>query len=147
MSAWLRAVTAAALLLNAGAVFAAENTPVGTWKTIDDATGKPASIVQITEEGDELKATVLQILTQPTPRGFCHACEGERKDQPIEGMNIMWGVHKHGDAWDGGQILDPKSGKIYKVKLQPNADGSKLTVRGYMGVSLFGRSQEWLRQP
>jgi uncharacterized protein (DUF2147 family) len=146
MSIRLRVAVATALLLSAGALFAAENTPVGTWKTIDDETGKPMSLVQITDQDGELKATVLKVLTDGAPK-LCAPCQGERKDQPIEGMNIMWGVHKDGDVWDGGQILDPKNGKVYKVKLQPSADGSKLTVRGYIGISLLGRSQEWMRQP
>ncbi|AIF48586.1 DUF2147 domain-containing protein [Dyella japonica] len=148
MKSLLRTAVVAGLLLGAGTVFAAEVTPVGTWKTIDDETGKPKSIVKITDEGGELKATVLEVLqSDEGPHPICKNCDGERKDKPIEGMNIMWGVHKDGDTvWDGGKILDPKTGKIYKVKLQPSDDGSKLTVRGYIGFSLLGRSQEWQRQ-
>ncbi len=124
-----------------------ENTPVGTWKTIDDVTGKPKSIVQITDDHGELKATVLQVLqSDEGPHPLCKACDGERKNQPVEGMNIMWGVSKDGDVWDGGKILDPKTGKVYKVKLQTEDDGAKLTVRGYIGFSLLGRSQVWERQ-
>ena len=147
MKSLLRVAAATALLLGASAVFAAENTPVGTWKTIDDETGKPKSIVQITENNGELKATVLQVLqSDEGPHPICHYCDGERKDQPIEGMNIMWGVRQDGDVWDGGKILDPKSGKVYKVKLQPADNGAKLTVRGYIGFSLIGRTQVWERQ-
>ena len=147
MKSLLRAAVAAALLLGAGSVFAAETTPVGTWKTIDDETGKPKSIVKITDEGGELKAAVVEVLqSDDGPNPICRKCDGERKDQPVEGMTIMWGVHKDGDVWDGGKILDPKTGKVYKVKLQPSADGSKLTVRGYIGFSLLGKTQEWQRQ-
>ena len=72
---------------------------------------------------------------------------GERKDKPIEGMNIMWGVHQDDDVWSGGHILDPKTGKVYKVKLSMLDGGQKLNVRGYIGFSWVGRSQQWERQP
>lgn len=147
MKSLLRIAVVAGLLLGTSAVFAAEVTPVGTWKTIDDKTGKPKSIVKITDEGGELKATVVEVLqSDEGPHPICKNCDGERKDKPIEGMNIMWGVHKDGDEWGGGKILDPTSGKVYKVKLQPSADGTKLTVHGYIGFSLLGRDQEWQRQ-
>lgn len=148
MKSLLRLAVATSLLLCAGAVFAAESTPVGTWKTIDDETGKPKSIVQITDSSGELKATVLQVLqSDEGPHPLCKNCDGERKNQPIEGMNIMWGVRQDGDVWDGGKILDPKTGKVYKVKLHTIENGTKLEVRGYIGFSLMGRSQVWERQP
>lgn len=121
--------------------FAAENTPVGTWTTIDDATGKPKSIVQITESGGKLEGKVLEVLqSEQGPHPVCKACDGERKDQPVEGMVIIWGVEKDGDVWDGGKILDPKNGKTYKVKLTPMENGNKLDVHGYIGFALLGRS-------
>jgi uncharacterized protein (DUF2147 family) len=148
-----RLTLAAGLLLAAGTVLAANTTPVGTWKTIDDTTHKPKSIVQITETNGELQAKVLQLLNR-TPEEvakdgehpLCTKCDGARKDKPIEGMPIMWGVSKDGDEWDGGKILDPKSGKIYKVKLTVTDGGQKLDVHGYIGFALLGRTQTWERQ-
>ena len=149
-----RLAIAASLLLAAGTAFAATDTPAGTWKTIDDSTHKPKSIVQITENNGEYQATIVQLLNR-TPEDIakdgekpaCKECDGERKNQPIEGMKIMWGVTKDDDVWDGGKILDPKSGKVYKVKLKLTDGGQKLDVHGYIGFSLFGRSQTWERQP
>ncbi|KRE95008.1 hypothetical protein ASG87_17180 [Frateuria sp. Soil773] len=142
-----RLAVAAGLLLGSAAAFAASDTPVGTWKTIDDATGKPKSIVQITEQNGELQAKVLQVLQSDAgPHPVCMKCDGERKNQPIEGMTIMWGVTRDGDVWDGGKILDPHNGKTYKVKLSLVDNGSKLDVHGYIGFSLLGRSQMWERQ-
>lgn len=147
MKSLLRIAVVAGLLLGTSAAFAAEVTPVGTWKTIDDETGKPKSIVKVTDEAGELKATVIQVLqSDDGPHPICKHCDGERKDKPVEGMNIMWGVHKDGDIWDGGKILNPQDGKVYKVKLQPSADGTKMTVRGYIGFSLLGKTQVWERQ-
>jgi len=144
----LRLALATGLLFGSAAVYAANDTPVGTWKTIDDTTGKPKSIVQITEQNGELQAKVLQVLqSDEGPHPLCHACDGERKDQPVEGMVIMWGVSKDGDQWDGGKILDPHNGKTYKVKLSLLDNGMKLDVHGYIGFALLGRSQVWERQP
>ena len=137
-----------ALALFAGApAFAAEMTPVGTWTTIDDATGKPKSVVQITESGGKLEGKVLEVLqSEQGPHPVCKECTGERKDQPVEGMVIIWGVEKDGEVWDGGKILDPKNGKTYKVKLTMMEGGNKLDVHGYIGFALLGRSQVWERK-
>ena len=67
-------------------------------------------------------------------------------DKPVKGMVILWGIRKDGDTWDGGQILDPVSGKVYSVKITPTDGDKKLDVRGFMGFSLIGRTQTWMRQ-
>lgn len=126
---------------------AATSSPVGRWQTIDDATGKPKSIVEITDNGDELQGKVIKLLNPSKPNPTCDKCEGERKDQPIEGMTILWGIKQDGDSWGGGKIIDPEKGKVYGAKLTPQADGSKLQVRGYMGISALGRTQEWVKAP
>jgi uncharacterized protein (DUF2147 family) len=143
----IRLAIATALLLGTGAVYAANNTPIGTWKTIDDTTHKPKSIVQITETNGEFQAKVLQVLqSDDGPHPICSKCDGSRKNQPVEGMTIMWGVSKNDDEWDGGKILNPHDGKIYKVSLRMLDDGSKLRVHGYIGFSLLGKTQIWERQ-
>ena len=137
---------AACLLLGSAVAWAANDTPVGIWRQIDDVTGKPKSIIQITENNGKLEGKVMQVLlSDDGPHPLCKKCEGERKDQPIEGMVIMWGVHKDDDVWDGGKILDPKNGKVYSVKLSLTDGGQKLDVHGYIGISLLGRSQVWER--
>lgn len=148
-----RLTLAASLLLAAGTAIAANDTPAGTWKTIDDTTHQPKSIVEITEHNGEFQAKIMQLLNR-TPEDVardgehpvCTKCDGERKSQPIVGMTIMWGVSKDDDVWDGGKILDPKNGKIYKVKLSLKDGGQKLDVHGYIGFALLGRSQIWERQ-
>jgi uncharacterized protein (DUF2147 family) len=144
---------AIALLLGAGTVFAANDTPVGKWKQIDDVSGKAKSIIEITESNGKLEGKVLQVMNlspeeiaSEGAHPVCVKCDGERKNKPVEGMTIMWGVSKDDDVWDGGKILDPKNGKVYKVKLTLSDDGTKLDVHGYIGFSLLGRSQTWERQ-
>ena len=123
----------------------AASSPVGRWQTIDDKTGKPKSIVEITDSGGELKGKVVKLLNPSRPNPTCDKCDGELKDKPIEGMTILWGVKKTGDNWGGGKIIDPENGKTYGVNLTPEADGSKLKVRGYIGFSALGRTQEWVK--
>ncbi|HYS63664.1 MAG TPA: DUF2147 domain-containing protein [Paraburkholderia sp.] len=148
----LRAARYAALagVLLAGAVTAMAQTdsPVGTWQTIDDHTGQPKALVQIAQDGNgSFSGKVIKGLgpnDQPDRR--CTACTDARKDQPILGMTIINDMKKDGDGWDHGQILDPENGKIYKCKMHLEDGGNKLVVRGYIGVSLLGRSQTWVRQ-
>jgi uncharacterized protein (DUF2147 family) len=133
--------------LAAGA-FAQAAAPAGTWQTIDDQTGKPKAIIQISDDGSgQLSGKVLRgIGENDHPERRCTACTDDRKDQLIKGMTIITGMRQDGDAWDGGQILDPESGKLYKCKMKLEDGGQKLVVRGYIGVSLLGRSQTWVRQ-
>ncbi|WP_448097239.1 DUF2147 domain-containing protein [Luteibacter yeojuensis] len=140
--------TALALVFAASALpaLAANDSPVGKWKTIDDKTKEVKSIVEITENGGLLEGKVLQVLkSEHGPHPQCTECDGERKNKPIEGMTIMWGLKKDGDEWSGGQILDPAKGKIYKVTLKLEDGGKALDVHGYVGFSLIGRSQKWVR--
>jgi uncharacterized protein (DUF2147 family) len=143
-----QAALAGVLLASAVTAMAQADTPVGTWQTIDDHTGQPKALVQIVETGNgTLSGKVIKGLgpnDQPDRR--CTACTDARKDQPILGMTIIDDMKKDGDAWDHGQILDPENGKLYKCKMHLEDGGNKLVVRGYIGVSLLGRSQTWVRQ-
>jgi uncharacterized protein (DUF2147 family) len=140
--------TVAGLCLFAVAAMVSAATPVGVWRTIDDKTGKERSIVRISEVNGELQGVVEKLFDLPgdDPKHLCDKCKGERKDQPIQGMTILWGLKQNGDEWSGGEILDPKNGKIYRCKMKPSEDGKQLNVRGFIGVSLLGRSQTWHRE-
>lgn len=144
---------AVALFATANVALAATDTPVGTWKTIDDATHQPKSIVQITEDNGKLQGKIVQLLNRSAEdvardgeHPKCTKCSGALKDKPIEGMTFMWGLTRNGDVWDGGKIVDPKNGKEYKVKLTLTNGGNSLDVHGYIGFSLLGRTQTWQRQ-
>jgi uncharacterized protein (DUF2147 family) len=128
-------------------VFAQASTPVGLWKTIDDATGKPRSHVRIEAVNGELQGAVEKIFPFPgdDPENLCDKCKGERKDKPVVGMTILWGLKNDGGVWKGGEILDPDNGKTYRCKMAVSDDGRELDVRGYIGISLIGRTQTWLR--
>lgn len=140
------AVTATALALCAAAQ-AQEASPVGVWKTIDDQTGKAKSLVRISEANGEYRGKIEKLFREPgeeqNPK--CDKCEGALKDQPILGMTIITGMKKDGDEYNGGKILDPGNGKVYKSKMALDDGGRKLNVRGYIGMPLLGRTQTWVR--
>lgn len=121
-------------------------TPVGRWKTIDDKTGKPKAIVLIYQEKGKLFGKIEATL-QPDAKKVCDDCKDERKGQPIVGMVIVRGLALHGDEYSGGDILDPDNGKVYRCKMRVTEHGNQLSVRGFIGFSLLGRSQIWTRVP
>jgi uncharacterized protein (DUF2147 family) len=129
-------------------VLAQDQSPAGRWKTIDDRTGKPKSIVQIVEANGELQGTVAAVLPAPgiPPNPKCLKCSGDRKDKPIVGMTIMWGLKKDHDEYSGGSVFDPDNGKTYRCKVKVVNGGRKLEVRGFIGFSMIGRTQTWVRE-
>jgi len=140
----MKTILFAALVSTAMAGAWAQNSPVGVWKTIDDKTKTERSIVRITESGGVLSGHIEKLLAPDAKQDAkCDKCEDDRKDKAVIGLEIIRGVKKNDDVWDGGTILDATEGKVYKVRLKPEDDGKKLQVRGYIG--LFYRNQYWIR--
>ncbi len=144
----IKSMTFFGLLFGALLNAQASESPVGVWRTIDDKTGKEKSLVRIVEANGELRATIEKLFREPheEPNPNCDKCPGERKNKPVLGMMIMTGLKKSGSEYDGGEILDPANGKTYRVKMWTAEGGKKLNVRGFIGVSLLGRTQVWLRE-
>lgn len=140
--------TLIAAVLVAPSVWAQNMSPVGLWKTIDDETGKPRSLVRITENNGVVSGKIEKLFREPNEvqNPVCEKCEGALKDQPVLGMTILNGLHKDGDVYDGGTVLDPHNGKTYRAKLTVTDNGQKLDMRGYIGTPLFGRTQTWIRE-
>lgn len=123
---------------------AAQQTLEGNWTTVDDSTGEKRAVVHFAIKDGILSGTVESIYARPGDTGICSNCPGEFKDRPIMGLQIVWGLKENStDEWDGGQILDAKVGKIYRVKM--SMKGDKLYVRGYIGLPMLGRTQVWER--
>ena len=143
------AIIGLAIMLAASpSLHANEPSPVGLWKTIDDNSGQPKGLVRIREANGRFDGKIEQIFPKPgeDPAPKCDKCDGARKNQPVLGMTILWGLAKQAADYQGGEILDPENGKIYRAKMTLLDGGKKLEVRGFIGVSLFGRSQIWLRE-
>lgn len=148
MSLATRLLNAAAIAsLAFGTAFAADmNSPVGTWKTYDDAGKVQKGVVLITEQGGVLQGKIIKTFDPAKPNPLCEECDGERKNKPVIGMTFLWDLKKDGEEFNGGRILDPENGKIYKAKMNLKDGGKKLEVRGFLGFSLLGRSQTWQRE-
>jgi uncharacterized protein (DUF2147 family) len=152
MSRGLRRILGAgwivALAVSCAAAYA-QASIVGTWKTIDDATGKARALVRITEQDGVFSGRIEKLLPADQPQDpVCTACTDERSGQPIVGMTILRKVRAHPSEprlWEGGDVLDPETGKVYRGRIRLRDDNT-LELRGYIGVPLFGRTQVWLRE-
>src|SRR5262245_54445887 len=129
------------------AVFAAEPTPAGLWRTVDDKTGKPRGIVRIYEQDGAFFGRIESSFDPAEANERCDKCTDERKDKPVIGMVILRRLKRNGSEYSGGDILDPDTGAVYRCKFRMVEEGRKLLVRGYTGISLLGRSQVWTREP
>jgi uncharacterized protein (DUF2147 family) len=121
------------------------NSPVGLWKTIDDKTGAPRAIIRIYEQHGKLFGKIVSSFTPGAENRVCTKCKDERRNEPILGLVLIRNMQADGGEYDGGDILDPDSGSIYRCKMHVEG-GTRLIVRGYLGISLLGRSQTWERQ-
>ncbi|MEZ5727786.1 MAG: DUF2147 domain-containing protein [Burkholderiaceae bacterium] len=135
------------LALMSAPVLAQPGSPVGLWKNIDDETGKAKALIRIEEKAGALVGRIVEILTPGKANAVCGKCEGALKDKPVRGMQILQGLKKVEEWYEGGTILDPNNGKVYRSQLRLVDEGKRLEVRGFIGMPLFGRSQTWVRQP
>ena len=117
----------------------------GLWVTEDDETGKKKSEVLIYKEGNTVYGKIINLLLPEDKGKLCLNCKGENKNKPIEGLLILKDLILEEDTWEGGTILDPKSGKIYDCYITLEDDNT-LKVRGFLGFSLLGRTQIWKRK-
>ena len=101
---------------------------------------------RIWERDGTVYGKILKLINPDEPDPVCTRCKGKRQGQKITGMVILWGMTKRDNGWyEGGRILDPENGKIYGCKIRVTGGGSKLEVRGFLGISLLGRTQHWKR--
>jgi uncharacterized protein (DUF2147 family) len=129
-------------------VHAADSTssPIGLWKTIDDKTGKPQGIVRVYEQEGRYFARIESGASPSDADRKCTACKDERKDQSLIGLVLMRNVKFQNGEFTGGDILDQNTGDVYRCNFKIEDNGNTLLVRGYLGISVFGRTQKWLRE-
>ncbi|MGQ0709166.1 MAG: DUF2147 domain-containing protein [Rhodoferax sp.] len=140
-------LTALTLALMASASFA-QMSPVGLWKTIDDKDGTAKSEIRIVEAAGVVSGKIERVLDpKAKPDEKCDECKDDRKGVALVGLELMRGLKKTEgkDLWEGGTIVEPATGTVYRVRLTPVDGGKKLEVRGYVGAPLFGRTQTWVR--
>jgi uncharacterized protein (DUF2147 family) len=142
----MKTTTVTVIFLAALDAVAQSAAPAGLWQTVNER-GEREALVRIVEVAGELRGNVVEVYSPPAPSAqpLCEACSGELRNKPILGMEILRGLRWDGEQYSGGEILDPDEGRVYRCILRLLEGGERLEVRGYVGISLFGRSQLWLR--
>ncbi|MEP6715311.1 MAG: DUF2147 domain-containing protein [Terriglobia bacterium] len=129
-----------------GRAFGGQISPAGLWKTVDDKTHKTRGLVRIFEKDGAFFGRIEKTFDAKEATERCIKCEGERHDQPIVGLTILRDMKKRESDYGGGDILDPETGTVYRCKMTLDDGGRRLVVRGFIGISLLGRSQTWTRE-
>ena len=117
----------------------------GLWITQDDESGKQKSEVLIYKENGKLYGKIVRLLLPEDQGKICVNCKGKDKGKPIVGLVIVNNLIWDGESWEDGTILDPKSGKLYDCYITFE-DNNNLKVRGFLGFSILGRTQNWIRK-
>ena len=124
---------------------AADVTAAGLWQKAED--GKPVIWVLVVDHHDGTFEGVIARTFPLDPNEICRKCTDDRKNAPVAGISFIRNMKRNGLEYEGGNVLDPRDGEIWKAKMTVSADGQALTLRGYVLTPLLGKNETWQRLP
>lgn len=143
---WITLLQLACILPMVLLAATADSGPTGLWRTFDDHTGKQRGTVLIYARDGEYFGKIVSSLDPKDATERCTECTDDRKDKLFIELEILRNLKQRGAEYNDGTILDPDTGSIYRCRVRLGDDGRKLSLRGYVGISLLGRSQTWVRE-